>query len=150
VVCVATECMAWNHVTSRLSYSALWVIGLGTWAAVFWALRRRMGPVTFVERQVAHVWGASLIAIAALTPLEWLMGLQPLTLSPILAIVGSIIFFVKAGIFSGWFYLQATALLITSFAMALLPGMAHIIFGTVAGASFFIPGLKYYRLSRLP
>jgi eukaryotic-like serine/threonine-protein kinase len=133
VVCIATECMAWYQVQSRLSYSALWVVGLGTWAAVFWALRRRMGPVTFVERQVAHVWGASLIAIAALAPLEWMLGLKPLTLSPVLAIVGFIIFFIKAGIFSGWFYIQSFALLITSFAMALIPNFAHLIFGAVAG-----------------
>lgn len=148
IVCLATEGMAWSGVKSRLSYSALWVVGLGTWAAVFWALRRRMGPVTFVERQIAHVWGASLIAIAALTPLEWLLGLQPLKLSPILAIVGAYVFFVKAGILAGWFYLQAIALIATSFLMAIYPSIAHVIFGVVAGLSFFLPGLKYYRLRR--
>ena len=146
IVSLATEWMAWNGVKSRLSYSALWVVGLGTWAAVFWALRRRMGPVTFVERQIAHVWGASLIAIAALTPLEWLLELQPLKLSPILAVVGAYVFFVKAGILAGWFYLQAIALILTSFLMALYPSIAHMIFGIVAGLSFFVPGLKYYRL----
>lgn len=148
IVSLATEWMAWSGVQSRLSYSALWVVGLGAWAAVFWALRRRMGPVTFVERQIAHVWGASLIAIAALTPLEWLLELQPLKLSPILAIVGAYVFFVKAGILAGWFYLQATALIATSFLMALYPSIAHVIFGVVAGLCFFIPGLKYYRLRR--
>jgi len=148
IVCLATEGMAWSGVKSRLSYSALWVVGLGTWAAVFWALRRRMGPVTFVERQIAHVWGASLIAIAALTPLEWLLELQPLKLSPILAIVGAYVFFVKAGILAGWFYLQAIALIATSFLMAIYPSIAHVIFGVVAGLSFFLPGLKYYRLRR--
>ena len=148
VVCVATELMSWGGVTSRLSYSGLWVLGLGTWAGVFWALRRRMGPVTFVERQIAHVWGASLFAIAALTPLEWMMDLKPLTLSPILALVGAIIFFVKAGILAGWFYIQSVALLGASILMALMPNVAHLLFGVIAGASFFIPGLKYYRLKK--
>lgn len=145
IVCVATEALAWAGVTSRLTYSGLWVLGLGTWAAVFWALRRRMGPVTFVERQIAHVWGASLLAIAALDPLEWLMGLEPLKLSPILGVVGASVFFVKAGILSGQFYVQAFALVSTSLLMAIFPDFAHIIFGFVAGLGFFLPGLKYYR-----
>lgn len=148
VVCLATAAMRWSGVSHRLSYAALWVVGLGAWAAVFWALRRRMGPVTFVERQIAHVWGASLLAIAALTPLEWLLELEPLALSPMLAVVGAIVFFVKAGILAGWFYLQAFALILTSFLMAVFPEWAHILFGVVAALSFFVPGLKYYRLRR--
>ena len=145
VVCFATELLQWSGIENRLSYAALWVFGLGAWAAVFWALRRRMGPVTFVERQIAHVWGASLVAIAVLTPLEWLMDLKPLTLSPVLALVGAMVFFIKAGILAGWFYIQAACLFATSFVMALFPNVAHIVFGIVSAACFFIPGLKYFR-----
>ena len=68
LVSLATEAMHWSGVTSRISYSALWVFGLGAWAVVFWALRQRMGTVTFIERQVAHVWGASLLAINVTLP----------------------------------------------------------------------------------
>ncbi len=145
IVCLATEYLHWSGVTSRFGYASLWIVGLGTWAGVFWALRRWMGPVTFVERQIAHVWGASLAAIAALTPLEWLLDLEPLKLSPILGLVGAMVFFVKAGILTGSFYLQSAALLVTSFFMALLPNVAHTMFGCVSAACFFIPGLKYYR-----
>ncbi len=145
IVCLATEMMHWSGVESRLSYAALWIVGLGTWAGVFWALRRRMGPVTFVERQIAHVWGASLLAIAALTPLEWLLRLEPLTLSPILGVVSAMVFFIKAGILAGWFYIQAACLIVTSMLMALFPEAAHLIFGLVSAACFFFPGLKYHR-----
>lgn len=145
-VCLATELLHWRGVTNRFGYAGLWTLGLGTWAVVFWALRRRMGPVTFVERQIAHVWGASLIVIAALAPLEWLLDLEPLTLSPILGLIGAMMFFIKAGILTGSFYLQALALAVTSFLMAVFPADAHALFGIVAGACFFIPGLKYYRL----
>lgn len=148
VVCLSTEAIHWAGNESRTKYSALWIFGLGTWAVVFWALRRRMGPVTFVERQIAHVWGASLIAIALLTPLEWMLDLDPLKLSPILALVGAMVFFVKAGILAGWFYIQAACLFLTSFLMALLPEVAHILFGFVSAACFFIPGLKYFRIMR--
>ena len=104
-----------------------------------------MGPVTFVERQIAHVWGASLIAIALLTPLEWYLDLAPLKLSPVLGIVSGIIFFVKAGILAGSFYVQAACLFITSMLMAIFPQWAHLIFGIVSATCFFVPGLKYYR-----
>ncbi len=148
LVSLATEALHWSGVTSRLSYAGLWIVGLGTWAAVFWALRRRMGPVTFVERQIAHVWGASLLAIAALTPLEWIMQLEPLKLSPILGLVSAMMFFVKAGILAGWFYVQSASLLFTSLLMALFPNVAHLLFGFVSAACFFVPGLKYYRQRR--
>jgi len=132
-----------NGVTNRWAYAAVWTLGLGTWAAVFWKLRQRIGPVTFVERQVAHVWGASMISIAMLFPLEWWLGLRVLSLSPLLPVVSASVFIVKAGMFSGAFYIQAMALLLTSFAMAAMPRHAHLIFGFVAAACFFIPGYKY-------
>lgn len=145
VVCLCTEALQWSGISSRFVYAAMWVFGLGTWAGVFWALRRRMGPVTFVERQIAHVWGASLIAIILLTPLEWMLEFKPLTLSPILALVGAMVFFIKAGMLAGWFYIQAACLFATSFLMAMYPNYSHIIFGFVSAACFFIPGLKYFR-----
>src|SRR5262249_44918388 len=42
-------------------YLGLWGIGLCTWAMFFWQIRKRGGPITFVERQVAHVWAAGII-----------------------------------------------------------------------------------------
>lgn len=145
VACLLTQALAWSHVQNRLVYAALWTIGLGAWAAVFWAMRRQVGPVTFVERQIAHVWGASLIAIAMLWPLEWWMDLQPLKLSPLLAVILGMVFVIKAGILTGEFYIQAACLFATSLAMAMFPQVAHVIFGVVAATCFLVPGIKYYR-----
>ncbi|MCA9194675.1 MAG: serine/threonine protein kinase, partial [Planctomycetales bacterium] len=147
-VCLATEALHWSSVQNRWVYAALWIFGLSGWAMVFWALRRRMGPVTFVERQIAHLWGASLLAIASLTPLEWIMHLKPLTLSPMLGVVSAILFIAKAGILAGVFYVQAACLLVTSYLMAVLPDYAHTIFGIVSALCFFVPGVKYYRLKQ--
>ena len=118
---------------------------LGGVAAVFWALRRRLGPVLFVERQIAHIWGASMASIALLFPLETMLGLPLLRLSPVLGIVSGSVFLVKAGILSGEFYLAAAALYATAFLMAAWPDYSHFIFGGVSAACFFFPGLKYYR-----
>ncbi len=142
---VLTWQLSYNGVGQRWIYVAVWTIGLGTWAAVFWKLRRRMGPVTFIERQIAHVWGASMVAVAALFPIEWWMGVPVLTLSPILALISAMVFIVKAGMLSGEFYIQAIVLLITAGVMTVFPQYAHLIFGLVVAACFFVPGFKYRR-----
>jgi predicted Ser/Thr protein kinase len=144
VVCGATWLLEIAPATNRIAYAALWTIGLGTWAVVFWFLRRRLGPVTFVERQIAHVWAASMIGIAMLFPLEWWLKLPPLTLSPVLGVLAAMVFLVKAGMFSGLFYVQTVALLITAVLMAVFPAYNHLLFGVVSAACFFIPGRKYY------
>ena len=146
LVCVLTEILQWNNV-NRWSYPLLWTVGLGAWAGVFWALRRRMGPVTFVERQIAHVWGASMLAIASMFPIEWALDLEPLQLTPLLGVISGMVFLIKAGILSGVFYIQAVCLFATTGFMLAYPLVAHLIFGAVAALSFFIPGLKYYKQS---
>jgi serine/threonine-protein kinase len=145
IACVLTNVMRSAGYEDRTYYIALWTFGLGTWAAVFWALRRRMGPVTFVERQIAHVWAGSVVAIGLLFFIEIALDMPPLTLSPVLALITGVLFVVKAGILSGSFYLQAATLFATAFVMAAIPKYAHYIFGTVTAACFFLPGWKYYR-----
>nr|WP_148080712.1 serine/threonine-protein kinase [Roseimaritima ulvae] len=144
-ICLLTWALQQNDVTNRLAYGLLWSLGLGTWAAVFWMLRRRLGPVTFIERQTAHVWAASMVGAVMLFPLEWWMQLPVLTLSPILGVIASMVFLVKAGMFSGAFYIQFAVMVLTAVAMAFAPAYAHLIFGVAAAICFFMPGLKYYR-----
>ncbi len=151
LTCLATQVMFWGGVTNRWYYFGLWTVVFGTWAGVFWALRRRMGPVTFVERQIAHVWAASLIGIAALFPFEAYLDLEVLALSPLLALVSGMVFLVKAGILSGRFYMQAALLFATAVVMAITPNYGHLVFGIVSAACFFVPGLRYYsRIRRGP
>ena len=145
VACFATNTLDLLRDDNRWHYFLLWTAGLGAWAAVFWALRRRMGPVTFVERQIAHLWAGSMICIALLFPLEAWLNMRPLTLSPVLGLVTGMVFLAKAGILSGEFYLWAAMLFMTAIPMALFPHYAHFIFGIVSACCFFFPGLKYYR-----
>ena len=58
MLCYATQQMAWRNVTSHTAYLAVWSVGLVTWGSILWQLRRRAGPVLFVERQIAHAWAA--------------------------------------------------------------------------------------------
>ena len=149
VICLLTNWLQWRDQKSPTPYVVLWTAGLGTWAGIFWALRRRAGPVTFVERQIAHVWAASMVSTAVLFGVEMLLRLPVLTLSPVLALSSGMVFLVKAGILSGAFYVQAAALFATALAMALLDHwqipLSISLFGVVSWACFFFPGLKYYR-----
>jgi len=144
-LCVTTDVLAWQGGTSRWPYVALWGGGLALWAPIFWALRHRTGPVTAVERQVAHIWGGSVVASVLLFGVEALMGLPVLTLSPVLALLAGTVFLAKAGILSGAFYIQAAVLFATALVMCVVPAWQHVIFGLVSAACFMVPGYKYFR-----
>ena len=55
------------------------------------------------------------------------------------------VFFIKAGILTGAFYLQSAVMFATAFVMSLMPNYGISLFGFVAAGCFFFPGLKYYR-----
>lgn len=149
VLCLVTNALQLYGITSRIPYLLLWTGGLGTWALIFWDLRHKAGPVTFVERQIAHVWAASMACSTALYLVESLLGLPVLKLSPVLPLIAGAVFVAKAGILSGEFYLHAVVLFVTCIPMALFPRFALTVFGIVSAATFFFPGLKFYRLRRL-
>ncbi|MFM1996322.1 MAG: hypothetical protein RLZZ111_709 [Planctomycetota bacterium] len=144
-LCVTTDVLAWQGVTTRWPYFVLWAGGLALWAPIFWALRHRNGPVTAVERQIAHIWGGSVIASVMLFWVEALLDLPVLKLSPVLPLLAGLVFFAKAGILSGAFYIQAAVLFATALVMCVAGPVGHIIFGVVSAACFFVPGLKYFR-----
>jgi serine/threonine-protein kinase len=145
VACYLTWQLEFLGVRNRFIYMGLWTIGLGAWATVFWKVRQRMGPVTFIERQIAHVWGGSMVAIGMLFPIEWWLGLEVLVLSPLLGVISAMVFVVKAGMLSGVFYFQAIALFAASILMAIAPRWGHLIFGITSALCFFIPGYQYWR-----
>jgi serine/threonine-protein kinase len=145
VLCLVTNWMQLRPVASRTPYFLLWTAGLGTWAVIFWNLRRRAGPVTFVERQIAHIWAASMACSTLLFAVEAMLGLKVLTLSPVLALIAAAVFVVKAGILSGEFYIHAAILFATCVPMALFPEYGITIFGLVSAATFLVPGWKFHR-----
>ncbi len=165
VLCVTTNMLHWLGIEIPGPYVALWAVGLAIWAPMVWMLRRRAGPVTFVERQIAHVWGAGMLASVLLFVIEMMLELPVLQLSPVLGLISGMVFLAKAGILSGSFYIQAAALFGTALLMAFLPDSRLLpipielpaaqielpdvgltLFGFVVAACFFFPGLKYHRL----
>lgn len=146
IACVGTNVMFWNGVTSRTFFSLIWSIGFGAWGGVFCLYRRRLGPVTFIERQIAHVWAASLMCVFLLFPFEEYLKLDLFRLAPVMCMVAAMVFLIKAGCLSGTFYIQTGALFVTAFLMGMFPNYALAIFGVVSSACFFFPGVKYHKL----
>ena len=150
LLCLTTNAIQLAGVESRWPYLGLWIVGLGFWASIFWNLRRRAGPVTAVERQIAHIWGGSMVASSLLFSVESIMDRPVLEFSPVLGAIAGMVFLLKAGTLSGIFYAPAIVLFATSPLMAAiqqshLPNFSISLFGVVSAASFFLPGLKYYR-----
>jgi len=146
LLCVVTGVLYMVDEKRHLTYLLLWSVGLIVWGTIFWNLRRRGGPVTFVEREIAHAWAAGVIASIGVFIIEVQLNLQVLTLTPILAIAAGMVFLVKAGTLSGDFYFAAGASFLIAMPMALIgPPWSPILFGVVSALSFFIPGMKYYR-----
>jgi eukaryotic-like serine/threonine-protein kinase len=139
-----TNWLMWRGVTARWPYVLIFTVGLGLWAAVFWAMRRRGGPISFVERQLAHVWGAGMISINLTFLLEWLLGLPVLSLMPVLAITNGMLYMIKAGILSGAFYLYAALVFLSIFPMVAFPRFSPLIFALASGVGFFATGLQYH------
>jgi serine/threonine-protein kinase len=150
LLCLITNGMQLNGVSARWPFVTLWVVGLGLWALIFWNLRHRAGPITAVERQIAHLWGGSMIASSMLFGVESIMGLAVLEFSPALGVIAGMVFLAKAGILSGRFYVESllmfgTSLLMAAIAASDLPDVSVSLFGVMSAVTFFVPGLKYYR-----
>jgi len=135
---------------NQRAYLVTWGAKFILWGVVFWLLRRRMGPVTFVERQLAHVWIACFTFVVVVSAMEPFLGLKPLTMAPLWAVACSMAFFVKAGMISGAFYIHAAALLLCAGAMLLVPHYAVLLFGVTLASCFLFSGWKYYRRTLSP
>ena len=153
MLCLITNFMQLQGVTNRWPFVGLWVVGLGLWAAIFWNLWHRSGPITAVERQIAHIWAGSMIASSMLFWVESIMDRPVLEFSPVLGAIAGMVFLAKAGILSGQFYIQSVMMFATGLVMAAiehsnLPNFSVSLFGIMSGLTFFLPGLKYYRQQR--
>jgi serine/threonine-protein kinase len=103
-----------------------------------------------VERQIAHIWGGSMIASSMLFWVEYIMDFPVLEFSPVLGAIAGMVFLAKAGILSGSFYIQSAMMFATSLVMAAIehsdiPDFSVSLFGVISALTFFTPGLKYYR-----
>jgi serine/threonine-protein kinase len=148
LLCTLTYLLVRNEVSDRLPYLSLWGAGVMVWSAIFWRLRRRGGPVTFVERQIAHMWAAGVLGSFGVLLVEMMLDRPVLEFAPILAVIGAMVFLAKAGTLSGLFYLAVAAQFVTGFCMTRYPQSGMLLYGITLSASYFVPGIIFYRRKR--
>jgi len=140
--------LLWDGVQDRRPYFLLWGAGVLTWSAIFWQMRRRAGPITFVERQIAHAWAGGVFGSLGVLVLEALLGLPVLSLAPVLAVLAGMVFLFKAGLLTGRFYFAVGGNFLAAAAMLLWPEWKMVTYGLALGLCYFVPGWFYYRRRR--
>jgi eukaryotic-like serine/threonine-protein kinase len=149
LLCALTSAMFALGVRDHLSYLLVWSVSLIVWGAFFWRWRKSGGPVTFVERQLAHAWAAGVVASIGTFVVEVILGLDVLTLTPVLAIGAGMVFLFEAGMISGEFYLYAALSFGCAGVMAWLhPPWSPLLLGIASWVGFFVPGWRYWRLRK--
>ena len=93
---------------------------------------------------MAHAWAGGVIASIGTFFVEVLLGLEVLTLTPVLAVMAGMVFVFKAGMLTGWFYAAACLCFVAVIPMYYFPHIAPLIFGIVSAIGFFVPGLRYF------
>jgi eukaryotic-like serine/threonine-protein kinase len=148
LLCLLTWGLQQGGVTNRLVYMSLWSAGVMLWGGIFWHMRRRIGPVTFVERQIAHVWAAGVSGTFGVLVLEWLLDRPVLEFAPIIGVLAGMVFLCKAGILSGMFYFAVAGLFSAALLMTHFRSEAMLIYGVTLAACYFVPGWIFYRRRR--
>ena len=149
LLCALTSGLFALGYRDHLTYLLVWSISLIAWGAIFWHWRKWVGPVTFVERQLAHAWAAGVVASIGIFVVEVILGLDALTLTPVLAVAAGMVFLFEAGMLSGEFYLYAALSFGLAVVMAWLqPPWSPLLLGAASAIGFFVPGWKYYRLRK--
>ncbi len=151
LLCALTSGMYWLGYTDHLRYLLVWSISLVAWGLFFWHWRKRGGPVTFVERQLAHAWAAGVVASIGTFIVEVALGLPALELTPVLAVAAGMVFLFEAGMLSGEFYIYAALAFALAVVMARVgPPLSPLLLGVACSVGFFVPGWRYWRRRRSP
>lgn len=134
LVCLLVTLLRWLEVPAAATYCLL---AIGGGILVFAQGPRR--DDTLVERQVGGVWLAFLIGCLFTALLNYLMGLAPFQLSPLIAVLAGVALFAMACILSGWFYVGAVGCFAASLAMAYTAPFDFAILGAVMFTALLIP-----------
>jgi serine/threonine-protein kinase len=146
LLCALTSGLYAVGVRDHLTYLLVWSVSLIAWGVFFWHWRKWGGPVTFVERQLAHAWAAGVVASIGTFIVEVILGLDALSLTPVLAVAAGMVFLFEAGMLSGEFYFYAGLCFALAAVMAWLgPPLSPLLLGVAAAVGFLVPGWKYYR-----
>ena len=115
----------------------------GGFFVVHWRAPIAGDPV--IERHVHAAWRAFLTGCLAALGLNFLMGLPPLTLSPMVGVMGGMTMMVNAHLLSGWFYLGAVGCFAAAAVMPFVGRYDFLVLGGVFCLSLLVPAARHFR-----
>ena len=131
-------------VTSVVVHVPFWIVGFGLLTSVVWWYRVRKGPsLSPIEKQVFPIWLMLGLTATITGCINYMLGLEPMHLLPLVALQAGLAFGAMASILGGSFYPLAAACAMVSVIMVALPEYGSLIGGLLLGAGLMIPGWKY-------
>jgi hypothetical protein len=126
----------------------MWTVIIAFDLASIFALRRRAGTRSFVDRAIWATWSTFIGAVILVAVLNQMLGLKVGFLAPVVAVMMAMGFSTMGAVISRVWYLPAALFAAASVVMARAPERQFLILGLLWGASQFAAGLALERAKR--
>ena len=147
---IATNLMLSKGVTDQMPFAIMWSCIIALNIGLIFALRKKAGTRSFVDRAIYSIWTTFIAAVILLAVLNQLMGLAIGFLAPVVAVMASMGFCTMGAVMSRGWYFPAALFAVASLVMA-LPGARSyqfIILGVLWGTCQFVAGVMLDRAKR--
>ena len=147
---IATNLMLSKGVADQMPFAIMWSCIIALNIGLIFALRKKAGTRSFVDRAIYSIWTTFIAAVILLAVLNQLMGLAIGFLAPVVAVMASMGFCTMGAVMSRGWYFPAALFAVASLVMA-LPGARSyqfIILGVLWGTCQFVAGVMLDRAKR--
>jgi hypothetical protein len=147
---IATNVLLSKGIADWKPYAAMWLVIVAVDLALVYALRRRAGTRSFVDRAIWATWSTFIAAVMLLAILNQMLGLAVGFLAPVVGVMAAMGFSTMGAVISKGWYFPAAVFAVASLVMA-LPAVRHcqfLILGVLWGGSQFAAGVVLERAKR--
>lgn len=147
---LATDVMLSKGMTDWRPFAAMWTAIVALDLAIVFALRRKAGTRSFVDRAIWATWSTFIGAVILLAILNQMLGLAVGFLAPVVAVMAAMGFSTMGAVISRRWYGLAALFAVAGFVMALPPARdcRFLILGVLWGSSQFGAGVVLERAKR--
>lgn len=147
---LATDVMLSRGIADWRPFAVMWTCIVALDLGIVFALRRRAGTRSFVDRAIWATWSTFIAAVIVLAVINQMLGLAVGFLAPVVALMASMGFCTMGAVISRGWYFPAALFAAASLVMA-WPGMAgyqFTILGVLWGSCQFCAGVVLERAKR--
>jgi hypothetical protein len=147
---LATDVMLARGILDWRHYAAMWTAIVALDLGIVFALRRRAGTRSFVDRAIWATWSAFIGAVILLAVLNQMLGLAVGFLAPVVALMAAMGFSTMGAVISRGWYGLAALFAVASLVMAVPAARScqFLILGVLWGSSQFGAGVVLERAKR--